>query len=191
MTFATLVVARVTYDAIQIDIGGTSSWARRDQAQSQYEAEVVGPHNKRHDEAMAVATRSRENHIERKIVRGAATDSQASILRANLETQAQRLFPDPVKTAPESFETWWARRKASRRSWLAEFVTSKESKNLPLDDNLDWKWGYPISAALGLLNDLQELGWSLRHVSEDHGLYVGADAAEEAYLTRVRYLLSQ
>ncbi len=29
----------------------------------------------------------------------------------------------------------------------------------------------------------------LTHVSEDHGLYNGADAPNEAYLARVRYLL--
>jgi hypothetical protein len=58
-----------------------------------------------------------------------------------------------------------------------------------VDDNLRRDWGFPLIEALRELNRLEEQGWKIVHVSEDHGLYQGADTADEAYLTRVRYLL--
>ena len=33
------------------------------------------------------------------------------------------------------------------------------------------------------------VGWTVAHVSEDRGVYLGADVPDESYVTRIRYLL--
>lgn len=68
-------------------------------------------------------------------------------------------------------------------------VTAADRTAIELPADMVWDWGYPVAAALAELDRLESQGWKIIHVSEDHGLYQGADANDEAYLTRVRYLL--
>lgn len=52
-----------------------------------------------------------------------------------------------------------------------------------------WHWGVPAQGIVTLLDRYTTEGWAVAHVSEDHGVYMGADVPEESYITRIRYLL--
>jgi hypothetical protein len=108
-----------------------------------------------------------------------------------IEEEAYRRYPDPQPPSGKcsDFDQWFNINSKDKRTWKAEFIRGERSELLVFDA-LDWSWGYPIAAAMRELDRLAREGWKLVHVSEDHGLYAGADAADEAYLTRVRYLLS-
>jgi hypothetical protein len=75
------------------------------------------------------------------------------------------------------------------REWRAEFIVPAEVSEIPIENAPRRGWGFPITEALRELDRLEKQGWRIVHVSEDHGLYAGADTTDEAYLTRVRYLL--
>jgi hypothetical protein len=109
-----------------------------------------------------------------------------------LGEEAARRFPDPpAPDKPADYSTWFSRKKHEKRTWQATFVTDSDERPIELGSSLSWPWGFPVAAALRELNRLERDGWMLVHVSEDHGLYAGADATDEAYLTRVRYLLAR
>ncbi len=109
-----------------------------------------------------------------------------------LREEAARRFPDPpTPDKPAKYAIWFSRKKHQTRTWQASFVTDTDERPIDLESPLSWAWGFPIAASLRELNRLEREGWTLVHVSEDHGLYAGADATDEAYLTRVRYLLSR
>jgi hypothetical protein len=58
-----------------------------------------------------------------------------------------------------------------------------------LEGKLAWRFGVPIEATVAYLNRYAAGGWSVVSVSEDRGVYFGTDAADESYVTRIRYLL--
>lgn len=107
-----------------------------------------------------------------------------------IDKEALRKYPDPTKPSTQrpEFEQWSRGNTKEKRTWRAELVTGAGGTPVELG-KLEWQWGYPIAAALRELDRLEKQGWKLVHVSEDHGLYSGADTNDEAYLTRVRYLL--
>jgi hypothetical protein len=74
------------------------------------------------------------------------------------------------------------------RGWEAAWCDSTGQSRL--DVTLDtWYWGVPGPAIVTLLDKYGGEGWKVAHVSEDRGVYRGADVLEESYITRVRYLL--
>jgi hypothetical protein len=95
------------------------------------------------------------------------------------------------KDFPNDFLKWWERKKLTHRGWTAEFISGATKTPVDLTGVLWDTWGFPVATAMTLLDGLAAEGWRLLHVSEDHGLYSGADAANEAYLTRTRYLLTR
>lgn len=99
-------------------------------------------------------------------------------------------YPEP--TAPKAGPDYEAWRKAvdhqPLRTWVARLYLDGESNYLKFDPG-DWSDGMPIQAILQQLNDLAHKGWTVMHVSEDRGLYVGEDTQNDAYVTRVRYML--
>jgi len=107
-----------------------------------------------------------------------------------IDEEALRRHPDPQPPSGQrpEFVQWSSSCTKEKRTWRAELITG--SGITPLDvGTLNWNWGYPIAAAVRQLDLLEKQGWKLVHVSEDHGLYAGADTIDEAYLTRVRYLI--
>lgn len=104
--------------------------------------------------------------------------------------EMNRRHPEPEPPAEEwaTFDYWFNQKSTEKRTWKAEFITGLHSEALKFDA-LTWSWGYPVAAAMNELDRLTQDGWKLVHVSEDHGLYAGADVSDEAFLTRVRYLL--
>ena len=103
--------------------------------------------------------------------------------------EVARRFPEPVEPSiPDAFDKWFTQNSREKRTWHAELVTGEGSRRIGIDDARQ-KWGFVIGAAMRELDRFERDGWTLVHVSEDHGLYAGADSPDEAYLTRVRYLL--
>jgi hypothetical protein len=109
-----------------------------------------------------------------------------------LQQEASRRFPEPTGpplTVSSSFSAWFQQNSKEKRTWRAELITRDARQVLDLGRNLRWQEGFVVESAMRELDRLEREGWTLVHVSEDHGLYAGADAVDEAYLTRVRYLL--
>lgn len=79
--------------------------------------------------------------------------------------------------------TWRA-----ERTWRAELFLPTGRQALPMRP-LSWPYGFPMEEVMNVLNDLAQDGWSVLHVSEDRGLYTGADTPTDSGLTSVRYLL--
>ena len=73
--------------------------------------------------------------------------------------------------------------------WEGELFLGEESRKLPLISH--WVYGLPIDFVLETLNKLSDEGWEVLLASEDRGLFAGKTAGSEAYVTRVRYLLSK
>jgi hypothetical protein len=94
--------------------------------------------------------------------------------------------PRVIRDHSSYFGSWYASLKKEVRTWQAEFVGPDGTSPITLGTE---GWAFPVSIALQELNKLERQGWKIVHVSEDHGLYQGVDTADEAYLTRVRYLL--
>jgi hypothetical protein len=125
------------------------------------------------------------------IIEGRKHKVPAGTAEGFITTEAERRFPDP--SSPDGvrldFDQWFKSKSTDKRTWQAEFITGGYTESLEFEPQ-GWSWGYPIAAAMRELDRLARDGWKLVHISEDHGLYAGADAHDEAYLTRVRYLLS-
>jgi hypothetical protein len=114
------------------------------------------------------------------------TESQARDYHAKLPAPKPGYAPTPP------FDPWWKYQEKKRyRVWVAELITAAGTTPVDIGDAVRGRWGFPVQAAMRLLEQLGNEGWRLVHVSEDHGLYNGADARDEAYLARVRYLLSR
>lgn len=109
-----------------------------------------------------------------------------------IRAEFDRRYPATKKPAGEApnWPSWsTAADPKEVRTWAAYFIGPDGSSAIELPSDMSWDWGFPIQEALRQLNRLEQAGWKIVQVSEDHGLYTGADAANEAYLTRVRYLL--
>jgi hypothetical protein len=93
---------------------------------------------------------------------------------------------DPVRDARDA----WLREAAvtEERGWEAAWCDSSGQSRLDVAVDT-WHWGVPGPAIVTLLDRYGAEGWKVAHVSEDRGVYRGADVAEESYVTRVRYLL--
>jgi hypothetical protein len=109
-----------------------------------------------------------------------------------VDAEARRRFPvqePPSVGQASNFEQWYQGIQKEIREWRAEFIVPAEVAEIPIENAPRRGWGFPITEALRELDRLEKQGWRIVHVSEDHGLYAGADTTDEAYLTRVRYLL--
>lgn len=77
------------------------------------------------------------------------------------------------------------------RTWTGKWYTADDEVMLQPPDELAWEYGLPTGWILREMDTLIAQGWSLRHVGEDHGLYAGADAHDEAFVARIRYLFER
>ena len=99
----------------------------------------------------------------------------------------------PAPRASTSYDDWLAHfAEETVRTWRCELVHGDGRREQPdvVDQEWSW-WGAPLVMIGAVLDRLADEGWSLVHVSEDRGLYVGADVQEESYPTRFRYLLTR
>jgi hypothetical protein len=74
-----------------------------------------------------------------------------------------------------------------QRGWEALWCDSGGWQTL--NGKLTSRFGVPIEATVSYLNKSAAAGWTVAHVSEDRGVYLGADVSDESYVTRIRYLL--
>jgi hypothetical protein len=73
--------------------------------------------------------------------------------------------------------------------WEGDLFLDGEQRKLPLVEQ--WVYGLPIDVVLKTLNELAAKGWSVVHASEDRGLFAGPTVSSDAFVTRVRYLLTR
>ena len=103
--------------------------------------------------------------------------------RKRLEELALAKFPEP------GFKHINVTAAESIRTWRATMFWPEKSEHIPTPENLDWEYGIPSSWIVVELSRLELDGWTVLHTSEDHGLYTGADALDESFATRVKFLL--
>jgi hypothetical protein len=73
------------------------------------------------------------------------------------------------------------------RGWEARWCDSAGWQTL--NGKLAARFGAPVEATVSYLNSYAAAGWVVAHVSEDRGVYFGADVDDESFVTRIRYLL--
>jgi hypothetical protein len=89
------------------------------------------------------------------------------------------------------FQGWTAQvSQQVERGWQAAWCDSAGVQDLEVDLGSQIG-GVPVQAIVTLLDRYAAEGWRVVHVSEDRGLYAGADVAEESFITRIRYLFAQ
>ncbi|GLY36426.1 hypothetical protein Amsp01_024500 [Amycolatopsis sp. NBRC 101858] len=212
MTYGTLAFRRHRYTGVKITDDGESRYVNRETAADYYAKTVIEPANLDYQRELERRRKARSKFMdsaviheppatwkERKRLAGSERVTLDGVVHTVPAGQAERFIRDetarrfPALPKPETvpFDTWFQQNSEERRVWQGLFITADTTEALPgeivtLDDH-----GYPISEALGELNKRKQEGWRLVHVSEDHGLYNGADSHDEAYLTRVRYLLEK
>lgn len=89
------------------------------------------------------------------------------------------------------FTEW--RKEASateERGWQAVWFGAGGEQTLQFP-SLASRFGVPAEAMVSALNRYSAEGWRLVNVSEDRGVYRGADTFDEAYVSRIRYLLTR
>lgn len=118
---------------------------------------------------------------------GARQIYPAGTARSALEAKLAKRFPDvppPVAGVPVVVTN-----ADPNRTWVGRLVQEGTTTTLVVPENLDWAFGLPAEWIVSELGRLEAEGWALVSTSEDHGLYTGADAPNEAFVTRARYLL--
>ena len=101
----------------------------------------------------------------------------------------QRHLQENQEYNKEEYQAW--RSKATlteERGWEAAWYDSNGLQRVEADFS-EWYWGVPAQAIVTLLDRYAAEGWTVAHVSEDRGVYTGADVLDESYITRIRYLL--
>lgn len=100
-------------------------------------------------------------------------------------------YRDPSRPVTWTFDTWWSGLKdVEYRGWKAELRGGTSTQAIDLKADY-WQWGYPMNAVAAILDTLHSEGWTIIHVSEDHGIYQGENTNTEAYPTRTRFLLKR
>jgi hypothetical protein len=202
MAYATLVFSRIKYEIAEVEEDDRTHQLTKDAAEKYYELHVSAAW-KRQQAALAdlikewkqkavVRDRGRRAYYQEVVINGEVFQSQPGQADQVIVRQATQRFVQEhgeLGNPPLPFPQWFLTRRKEVRSWRAEMVTASDRTAIELPADLAWDWGYPVAAALAELDRLEIEGWKITHVSEDHGLYQGADATEEAFLTRVRYLL--
>lgn len=217
MTYATLVVGRVKFRAVTITDGAGTRYASKespeaqdlydskgDEAADQQHQKALEEHYKKlaaFDASVRIDTNVKElrdtGGLRKKevvfdrvtVVPERALELEAGTGAGYIAKRRAESFPKPVRPQRQTFDTWFANEAELVRTWQAVFYTADQQTPLAVPEDSDYSWGFPIAFALGVLGRLAGEGWRLVHVSEDRGLYNGADAPDESYPTRVRYLL--
>jgi hypothetical protein len=215
MSYATLIVGRVRYKAIQVtEETETTRYLTELDAREMYEKDVVQPIIDLHNQALAEHEAALKKFDESvKVNEGVevrrdtggfrkttAVVDEVFIGRSRHEVEVgrglrfvarerEKLNPIPQKGTVVACEAWFKSKAMDHRTWRADIVLSSGTTPVQLPEPLDWFWGFPSASVNKLLEDLELDGWKLVQVSEDHGLYAGTDAPNESFPSRVRYLL--
>ena len=216
MPYATLTIGRVRYNAIKTLREGRHFYLSEADAKDMYDSDIVKPADEEHavalkqheaalhkfDESVTVSKGVEIRRDTGGLRKSKVLIDEVFIGRTRHEVEAGRAthfvseerdkqHPAPRRPEIPTYESWFKSKAAEHRTWRAELITSSGSKAIALPEPFDWSWGFPIAVAIDLLEGLEQEGWKLVSVSEDRGLYSGADATNESYPTRVRYLLHQ
>jgi hypothetical protein len=122
-------------------------------------------------------------------VRICRADQVNAVLRHEFEVRSGKV---PVDQATAE-QAWLADHSVSLdrvRNWTA--LWAEAGTEVPLEVDLSaWRHGAPLAGIAAVLTSYATAGWDVVAVHEDRGLYDGADANEESYPTRMRYLLAR
>jgi hypothetical protein len=211
MTYATLAFRRLRYTGIKVTEGGRTRYIGKEAAEEHYTREVTEPAEQDYQRELAEQRRARADFVrtamtheppatrkERKAREGTdrvtladtTCDVPTGTAQRFIREQADDRYPDPQKPVPRDFNSWYQQRAQERRVWQGWFLTADAHEQVT-EEVGGGNHGFPMQDAMRELDKRQKEGWRLVHVSEDHGLYQGVDATDEAYLTRVRYLLER
>ncbi len=97
--------------------------------------------------------------------------------------------------APDAwqFPTWRSEhipKVEQKRGWIGIAYHPDGREEQLAVDLLDWRYGAPLTGIAQILNKFSGQGWTVVSTSEDKGLYKGADAQQESYPSRMRFLLT-
>ena len=126
---------------------------------------------------------------------GEAVECSSHEVKQRIDAKiSAELGPMPVVPQSHAWQPWKADAGAVAeevRGWVAvAYDADGSSRSLDVDLS-DWNFGAPIGAITVTLNRFAQDGWSLISANEDKGLYIGADASNEAFPARVRLLLGR
>lgn len=92
----------------------------------------------------------------------------------------------------QQLEKWTAGAEAIHERGWACYVVSSDGEASRRQVEMSGTWsGVPLETITQQLNELGKDLWRVISVSEDRGLYLGADAHDESYPARIRYLLER
>ncbi|MHB1519609.1 MAG: hypothetical protein ACYCYQ_15250 [Acidimicrobiales bacterium] len=213
--YATLVLGRVRFDAVEVTIDGEIKHLEEPEAKSYFKEQIADPAIREHETAEGNVARQRDEFVTSAVVsksvevvkpvgrfrketvlvdvvefKGRRFERPPGSGRHFVQAEAEKRFPNLPPPDRPDFLAWWINSKEEVRTWQALLFTAEDE--LPVEFTVSaWTWGYPTKGVLKLLDQLSSDGWNLVHVSEDRGLYTGADALNESYPTRARYLLEK
>jgi hypothetical protein len=212
MTYATLAFRRLRYNAVKVTEAGQTRHLGEEAAQEYYAREVTGPAEQIYQQELAKQRKARMDFAstavmhepptvrkerkaregtDRVTLAGTNYDVPTGTVERFIRKQADNRYPDPPKPQVKEFASWYRLTAQERRVWQGWLLTA-DGYELATEELTTWGGhAFPVQDALRQLDKLQQEGWRLVHVSEDHGLYQGVDVSDEAYLTRVRYLLER
>ncbi|GAB3186853.1 hypothetical protein FHX75_111294 [Micromonospora palomenae] len=106
-----------------------------------------------------------------------------------------KLHPKPTPVDEElnkAYRQWETKASVNNvRSWSAGFVEDGRESEVDIGMPTAWSCGLPAKEIVQQLDLLAADGWKLVHVSEDRGIYRGADASTDSSPTTVRYMLQR
>jgi len=193
-THAMLVFGRAKVNVVKITVDGQEQRLPYALAEKHFMSTIAEPAQRAHKQAMETWQAKRSDFLKSARVReeievkrntGGRRKSRVFVDQVTIGTktwevdpgsaqsfilqEAERILPKPQQSV-EEFDTWFRTRAVEHRTWKAEFITAEGPEPIELNDNLKWSWGFPIVEALSQLNRVQQQGWTIVHVSEDHGL---------------------
>jgi hypothetical protein len=126
-------------------------------------------------------------------------EAARQLLATSYEVGLKQLYtlenPEPTLPDKQAYTAWKAAQAMQpevlreQRGWMATLYTPSGSEPIMIDG--EWKYGWPETDIVNILNKTGADGWQVISVTEDKGLYSGHDASSESGPTAVRYLLAR
>jgi hypothetical protein len=135
----------------------------------------------------------------REIANEPSFDEARRLLAASADDVLRGLYrydnPEPALADDKAFEAWKIAQSSQpeivkdQRGWTSMLYTLSGSESIEI--STEWSDGWPEVDVIAVLNRLGNVGWQVINVTEDKGLYPGADAASESGPTAARFLLAR
>ena len=123
---------------------------------------------------------------------GSSTECRAHDCDSRIEGAFRKTHgAPPVPSQPQQWRYDSGAKVEERRGWIAiAYRPDGEEEQLNIDLS-DWRGGVPLRGIAQTMNRFSADGWTVISTFEDKGLYRGADAQDESYPARMRFLLGR